>query len=201
MFGLVLALCAFAPPQPTRVTSTQLRSSTRRELIGRTIWAAGATAAGLALPMAPVSAVAPPSPQQILKSRAVYGSRVYRLQKASPATILDEKSVFTLFITGVYASTADKPTRKQLEGIAKRALAAAEKGRAAEAQAAVQEFVALARIEELDMKPGSYFNAKSPCDRAGLQCGYQYEGYLGSRSDADMEKAARVAESLKAQAK
>jgi hypothetical protein len=72
---------------------------------------------------------------------------------------------------------------------------------AADANAAIKEFVALGKIEELDMKPGSYYNAKSPCDRAGLQCGYQYEGYLGSRNDADLEKAARVAEALKAQAK
>ena len=77
-------------------------------------------------------------------------------------------------------------------------VAAASKGDAAAAQAAVKQFVALGQIEELDMKPGSYFNAKSPCDRAGLQCGYQYEGYLGSRNDADLEKAARVAESLRA---
>ena len=72
--------------------------------------------------------------------------------------------------------------RKELEKLEKKALAAAGKGSSVEAQAAVKEFVALAKIEELDMKPGSYFNAKSPCDRAGLQCGYQYEGYLGSVS-------------------
>lgn len=137
----------------------------------------------------------------MLKSRAVYGSRVYRLQGASTAVIIDEKNVFTLFITGVYGSTADKQTRKELEKLEKAALAAATKGDEARAQAAIKSFVALGQIQELDTKPGSYFNAKSPCDRAGLQCGYQYEGYLGSRSDADMDKAMRVAAQLKTQGK
>ena len=132
---------------------------------------------------APAFAVAPPSPQQILKSRSVYGSRVYRLQDATPEVIIDEKNVFTLFITGVYGSTADKPMKKDLEKLEKKALAAAKSGDAASAQAAIREFVALGAIQELDMKPGSYYNAKSPCDRAGLQCGYQYKGYLGSRME------------------
>jgi len=183
----VLAACSFTPPS-------------RRELIGRAVLGATATGCSAVTPLRAI-AVAPPSPQQILKSRAVYGSRVYRLQEATPAAIIDDKNVFTLFITGVYGSTADKATKKELEKLEKKALLAAGKGNAADANAAIKEFVALGKIEELDMKPGSYYNAKSPCDRAGLQCGYQYEGYLGSRNDADLEKAARVAEALKAQAK
>ena len=123
------------------------------------------------------------SPQQVLKSRAVYGSRVFRLQDASTATILEEQNVLTLFITGVYGSTADKATKKELEKLAKLALAAAKKGDSAAAQAAIKEFVALGQIRELDNIPGTYYNAKSPCDRAGLQCGYQYKGYLGSRME------------------
>ena len=183
----VLAACSFTPPS-------------RRELIGRAVLGATATGCSVVTPLRAI-AVAPPSPQQILKSRAVYGSRVYRLQEAVPTAIIDDKNVFTLFITGVYGSTADKATKKELEKLEKKALLAAGKGNAADANAAIKEFVALGKIEELDMKPGSYYNAKSPCDRAGLQCGYQYEGYLGSRNDADLEKAARVAEALKAQAK
>lgn len=119
----------------------------------------------------------------MLKSRAVYGSRVYRLQDATPAAIVEEKNAFTLFVTGVYGSTADKATKKQLEKLAAAALASASKGDAAAAQAAVRDFVALGQIKELDNLPGSYYNAKSPCDRAGLQCGYQYKGYLGSRME------------------
>ena len=119
----------------------------------------------------------------MLKSRAVYGSRVYRLQDASPDAILEEKNAFALFISGVYGSTADKQTKVALEKLEKVALAAAKKGDATTAQAAVKDFVRLGEIKELDMIPGSYYNAKSPCDRAGLQCGYQYKGYLGSRME------------------
>ena len=119
----------------------------------------------------------------MLKSRAVYGSRVFRLQDAAPAAILEEKNAFTLFVTGVFGSTADKATKKQLEKLQAEALSAASQGKAAAAQAAVRQFVTLGQIQELDMKPGSYYNAKSPCDRAGLQCGYQYKGYLGSRME------------------
>ena len=179
--------------------SPKLASSSRRDFIGNSLLGVvGASSASLAM-VPQAFAVAPPSPQQILKSRAVYGSRVYRLQGATSAGIIDEKNVFTLFITGVYGSTADKATRKEPEKLEKKALAAAANGSTADAQAAVKSFVALAKIEELDMKPGSYYNAKSPCDRAGLQCGYQYEGYLGSRNDGDLEKAAEVAAMLKKQ--
>ena len=196
-------LCAFSPPSSVTSSaspSSVMSSAGRREFIGSALLvsAVGASVSLASVPL-PALAVAPPSPQQILKSRSVYGSRIYRLQSAAPAVIMDEKNVFTIFISGVYGATADKATRKELEKLEKKALAAAGKGSSVEAQAAVKEFVALAKIEELDMKPGSYFNAKSPCDRAGLQCGYQYEGYLGSRNDDDMEKAARIAQSLKSQ--
>ena len=48
-------------------------------------------------------------PQAVLKSRAIYGSRVFRLQNASPDVILDEKGALTLFITGCYSTTATSP--------------------------------------------------------------------------------------------
>ena len=163
---LMLALSPSTPP------------SSRRAVLG-----AAAASSGLALTPLRALAVAPPSPQQMLKSRAVYGSRVYRLQDASPDFIMEEKNVFTLFITGVYGASADKATKKELEKLEKAALKAATKGDAAAAQAAIKQFVALGQIQELDNKPGSYYNAKSPCDRAGLQCGYQYKGYLGSRME------------------
>ena len=137
-----------------------------------------------ALLLSPLGAsAASSSPTQVLKSRAVYGSRVFRLQGASAETILEEKGVFTLFITGVYGATADKGTKKELEKLEKAALAAAKKGDTQAARASVKEFVDLGQIKELDTIPGSYFNAKSPCDRAGLQCGYQYKGYIGSRME------------------
>ena len=107
---------------------------------------------------------------------------MFRLQNASPAEIIDDKNVFTLFITGVYGASADKPMRVQLEKLEKTALAAAKKGDAAGAQAAVKEFVQLASIKEYDTVPGNVFNQKNACDRQGLQCGYGYEGYIGSRN-------------------
>ena len=85
----------------------------RRAAVSRTLLGVAGAASSL-LPL-PSVAVAPPSPQQILKSRAVYGSRIYRLQDATPAVIIDEKNAFTLFITGVFGSTVDKPTKKALE--------------------------------------------------------------------------------------
>ena len=85
------------------------------------------------------------------------------MQGATPASILDEKNVFTLFITGVYGASADKATKKALEKLEAKALAAANKGDAAVAQAAIREFVTLGQIEELDMKPGSY------CAEQGFQ--------------------------------
>ena len=174
MLQVCVLLCAFVPP------TSVMTQSTRRDFVAGALFSAAAAVAPTQ-----ARAVAPPSPQQILKSRAVYGSRVYRLQDATPAAIMDEKNAFTLFITGVYGSTADKATRKELEKLEIKALAAAGKGNASAAQAAIKEFVSLAKITEMDMLPGSYYNAKSPCDRAGLQCGYQYEGYLGSRNGGE----------------
>ena len=103
------------------------------------------------------------------------------MQAASSEQILDEKNAFTLFTTGVYGSTADKPTKKALEKLSTAALAAAAKGDAGAAQSFIKEFVALGQITEMDTVAGSTFNQKTPCDRAGLQCGYLYEGYVGSR--------------------
>ena len=164
----LLAVHGFAPPL------------NRRDFIitNAMIGAVAASAGAL-----PALAVAPPSPQQMLKSRAVYGSRIFRLQDASASQIVDEKNAFQLFITGVYGTTADKQTKKELEKLEKAALGAAQKGDADTAHAVIKEFVTLGRITEMDMLPGTYYNAKSPCDRAGLQCGYQYKGYLGSRME------------------
>jgi hypothetical protein len=171
MFAFIVALCAFSP-QPIG----------RRETLGRAFQLGAATTIGL--PFA-AFAVPQPSPQAILKSRAVYGSRIYRLQDANPSTILDEKNAFTLFLTGVYGASADKPIRTQLEKLEKAALAAAKKGDAAAAQAAIQEFVARGQITEVDKVPGSYYNAKSPCDRAGLQCGFKADEIRQEMAEKD----------------
>merc|ERR1711871_370010 len=165
MFFVGLSLCAFTAP-PAKWTGN------RRELVGHALHFGGGTAALLVAPAAMLASPAA-SPQAILKSRALYGSRVFRLQNASPSTILDEKNAFALFISGVYGATAEKSTRVQLEKLEKAALAAAKKGDETTAQAAIKDFVTLGQITELDRVPGTYYNAASPCDRAGLQCGFK----------------------------
>ena len=185
LVAVVLSVHAFAPPPVgRRDVIGHAPPVGRRDVIGHAVLGAAAASYGaLAFAPLPALAVAPPSPQAMLKSRAVYGSRIFRLQDATVAVILDEKNAFQLFITGVYGASADKQTKKELEKLEKAALVAAQKGDASAAHAVIKQFVALGRITEMDMLPGSYYNAKSPCDRAGLQCGYQYKGYLGSRME------------------
>ena len=64
-------------------------------------------AAAAAVTAAPLAAFADgaSSPAVLAKSRALYGSRVYKLKDASPEAILEEKNVFTLFTTGAYPRT------------------------------------------------------------------------------------------------
>ena len=91
MLALALAQCAFT------------LSGGRRTFLSRAfLGAAGAATSTLVLSPLPSSAAA--SPQQVLKSRAIYGSRVFRLQDASAAVIIDEKNVFDLFLTGAHGS-------------------------------------------------------------------------------------------------
>ena len=45
------------------------------------------------------------SPAVLSRSRALYGSRVFKLKDASPEAILEEKNAFTLFTTGAYPRT------------------------------------------------------------------------------------------------
>lgn len=190
MSALMLALAFFSAAlglELPRIDAAARSRASRREMLAR-------VAAMPVLAMLPPDAfaVAPPSQQQMLKSRAIYGSRVWRMQGGSSDQILEEKNALKLFTSGVYGSTADKATRKELEKLEQSALAAAKKGDPNAAQAAIREFVAVGRIEEVDNKAGSYFNPKTPCDRAGLQCGKDYKGYVGSRNE-DLEVPAGVA--------
>lgn len=101
MLALALAHCAFTPPPLSGVAMASPIASGRRAFLGRALF--GAAAAGAAtstLVIAPLPSFAVASPQQVLKSRAVYGSRVFRLQDATAAVIMDEKNVFDLFLTG-----------------------------------------------------------------------------------------------------
>ena len=112
-----MSLCAFSPP-----LSRSSETHSRRELIGRALLA---SSSGLALagPVMPASAVAPPSPQQILKSRSVYGSRVFRLQDATPAVIVgnSESAAWAAFSsassTAKDAATSTPNARSVLGGV------------------------------------------------------------------------------------
>ena len=97
MLALALAQCAFTPPP----LSGGATASGRRAFLSRAfLGAASAGAATSTLVLSPLPSSAAASPQQVLKSRAIYGSRVFRLQDASAAVIIDEKNVFDLFLTG-----------------------------------------------------------------------------------------------------
>ena len=99
MLALALAQCAFTPPP----LSGGATASGRRAFLSRAfLGAASAGAATSTLVLSPLPSSAAASPQQVLKSRAIYGSRVFRLQDASAAVIIDEKNVFDLFLTGAH---------------------------------------------------------------------------------------------------
>jgi len=119
----------------------------------------GAAAGAAALPLAAMADGAN-SKATAERARQMYGSRVFRLQSASPETILEEKNAFTLFTTGTYRTQGplDKAAKKTLNELSKKALAAAGKGDQAGAQAAVKEFVKFAEIRELDTVAGGNFN-------------------------------------------
>jgi hypothetical protein len=97
-----------------------------------------------------------------LRNAACQGSRIYRLLKAEPETILKEKNAFNIFAEGAYGGLKEKkPLSKQLQAVGKKAVKAAEAGDAAAARAAVQEYVTLAKIEkEYDIVDGGSYNPK-----------------------------------------
>jgi len=149
---------AAAPSQPVSVRgmSSVVMSEpmmARRSVVGT--FAAAAAAAPLA-----AFADGASSRTVIERARVLYGSRVARLQDATAATIVEEKNVFTLFISGAYRSAADKTTKAELTKLSKTALAAAKAGDAAGAQKAVKEFVKVGDIKILDTVDGSIYNPK-----------------------------------------
>jgi len=94
------------------------------------------------------------------RARSIYGSRVFRLQGATPAAVLEEENVFTLFTTGAYRSAADKETVSKLKSITKSIVKAAKAGDAAGTSAGVKDFVAVGKIREVDVVSGGNFNPK-----------------------------------------
>ena len=152
----MLSLCAASAVAFTPPTHVPQRTGiARRELFSQ--------AAGFALAMTPLAALADGanSKATVDKARAIYGSRVYRLQSADAATIIEEKGAIKLFISGAYragpnGNAGDRATSKLLSGFEKKAVSAAQKGDSSGAQAAIKELVKLADIKERDGKDGAY---------------------------------------------
>mmetsp|Transcript_37703 Transcript_37703/g.121179 ORF Transcript_37703/g.121179 Transcript_37703/m.121179 type:complete len:198 (-) Transcript_37703:571-1164(-) len=163
--AVVASAIAFSPGAAPIVVGTA-RSTTpsmvanqplaRREML--------ATFAAASVAATPFAAFADGAASKATREKAFIqqGSRIFRLLKADPATILSEKNAFNIFADGAYAGLKEKkPLSKQLVAIGKRAVKAAEAGDAAAATAAVQEYVTLAKInKEYDIVDGGSFNPK-----------------------------------------
>jgi len=172
------ALLAFSPAAPVFSSQTGSASAVSMSLARRSV--VGTFAAAVAA--APFAALADgaSSPTVRGRARAIYGSRVYRLQDASVDKIIEEKNVFTLFTTGAYrADAATKDTKAKLGALSKTALAAAKKGDTAAAQAAVKEFVKVGDITVLDDIQDSIFNPKQRRN-AGAPTTDTVEAQMGS---------------------
>lgn len=150
MLALSFAATAFTPPASRCSTPATLG---RRELF---------QGAGAALAAVPLAAFADGANSRATaeRARAIYGSRVYRLQTASAATIADEAAVLQLFITGSYRGADSKPTAAALKKLSKSIVASAKAGDESAAKAGLKEFVALGKITELDSVAGGNFNPK-----------------------------------------
>jgi hypothetical protein len=120
-----------------------------------------ALAAGAAAAFIPLAANADGASSIAVKekSRAVYGSRVYRLKGATAERVLEEKNTFTLFITGAYRN-GDLDTQKKLKGLEKDILKAAKAGDTSAAQASINEFIKVGKIRELDTVAGGNFDPR-----------------------------------------
>merc|ERR1719453_775458 len=141
---LAASAIAFAPPASVHhasvVRPVSVTMSAEAPLVSRREALFGAAAAVAAAPLA-AHADGASSKAVLERARAIYGSRVFRLQGASAEKVLEEQNTFTLFTTGAYRSAADKETVKTLKGLTKTIVAAAKKGDSAGAQAGVKEFV------------------------------------------------------------
>jgi hypothetical protein len=93
------------------------------------------------------------------KSRAIYGSRIFRLTGKSTEQVLDEKNALQLFITGAYRNEAgSKDTITQLKKLAQTIEKSAKAGDSGSTQSALKEFIQVAKIRELDTVPGGNFD-------------------------------------------
>ena len=139
-------------------TRTSVSALGRREAI------ASFAAAAALLPVTAALADGANSAQTVFRARAIYGSRIYRLLKASSAAdILEEKNAFKLFVSGAYRtplSGAAKEEQTTLEALRKEILVLAGKGDDKAAKDKIKDFVTLAKITELDSVAGGNFDPK-----------------------------------------
>ena len=154
--------------------------TSRRDLLS-TVAAAGAAA------LAPAAAFADGAASKNTREKVFIqqGSRVWRLQGADAATILSEKNAFKIFAEGAYAGLKEKkPLSKELNALGDKAVKAAKAGDSSGAQAAVKEFVALAKItKEQDTVKGGSFNPKQRRN-AGDPPTEAIEGQMGTEVGA-----------------
>merc|ERR1719393_201565 len=185
---------AFAPPaslhHASAVRSVSVTMSAEAPLSRREALF-GAAAAAAAMPLA-AQADGASSKAVLERARAVYGSRVFRLQDKTADVILEEQNMFTLFTTGAYRSAADKDTTKQLKALTKTIVAAAKKGDSAAAQAGVKEFVAVGKIRELDTIAGGNFNPKQRRN-AGAPATSEIEAQMGTQAYPSTSRSSRPA--------
>jgi len=134
-------------------------------------------AAAAAVPLA-ANADGASSRAVIERARALYGSRIFRLQGASAEKVVEEKNVFDLFITGSYRSAADKSTVKELRSLQKTILKAAAAGDKAGTAAGIKSFIAVGEIRELDVVPGGNFDPKQRRN-AGAPATSEIEAQMG----------------------
>ena len=179
------ALAFSAGPMPSNAVSARGSAvvMTEQPMLARRAMLGAAAAAITAAPMAAFADGAS-SPAVLARSRAIYGSRVFRLQDASPEAILEEKNAFTLFTTGAYPRTGNaafKETQAGLKAASKKALAAAAKGDKAGAQAAVKEFCAIGEIS--NVKDYDFFAPKQRRN-AGAPPTSELEAQMGPQAFA-----------------
>merc|ERR1712060_4892 len=175
MLALLSAGAAFAPPTPSRCSSSA---------IGRREFAQTAGAALAALPGFAAFADGANSAATVTRARSIYGSRIFRLQKATPDEVVSEANVFTLFVSGAYRSADNKKTAAELKSISKKILAAAKAGDDGATKASLKEFIALGKIEkELDQVPGNNWDPRQRRN-AGAPPTSEIEAQMGTEAYA-----------------
>merc|ERR1719420_2666405 len=156
-------------------SAKQALPMSRRDLLG------GAAAAAA---MAPLAAHADGASSKAVKerSRAFYGSRVFRLTGASTEKVLEEKNALTLFITGAYRND-DQPTQKKLKALANSIEKSAKAGDSAATQSSLKEFIQVAKIRELDTISGGNFDPRQRRN-PGAPATSEIEAQMGTQAFA-----------------